>query len=91
MTVSNTFTVDDPSRSHCIGVFGMSDYEIRINGRLFRRTKVGGQNYEPSYGVFEIYPDEAGILKKGLNEITVKVLPVKGVKPLFDFAVFCEE
>lgn len=91
VTVSNTFTVDDPSRSHCIGVFGMSDYEIRINGRLFRRTKVGGQNYEPSYGVFEIYPDEAGILKKGLNEITVKVLPVKGVKPLFDFAVFCEE
>ena len=69
----------------------MSDYEIRINGQLFRRTKVGGQNFEPSYGVFEIYPDEAHLLKKGRNKISVKVLPVKNVKPLFDFAVFCEE
>lgn len=27
----------------------------------------------------------------GRNEITVKVLPVKNVKPLFDFAVFREK
>lgn len=91
ITVSNTFMVDDPARSYCICVFGMSDYEIRINGELFRRTKIGAQNFEPSYGVFEIYPDEAHILKKGRNEITIRVLPIKNVKPLFDFAVFSAE
>lgn len=91
VTVSSTFTVDAPGKSHCIGVFGMSDYEIYLNGKLFRRTKVGGQNYEPSRGVFEIYPDEAHLLKEGRNEITVKVLPVRGIKPLFDFAVFREK
>lgn len=91
ITVSSTFTVDAPDKSHCIAAFGMSDYEIYLNGKLFRRTKVGGQNYEPSRGVFEIYPDEAHLLKEGRNEITVKVLPVKGIKPLFDFAVFREK
>lgn len=91
VTLSNTFIVDDPGKSYCVGVFGMSDYEIYINGRLFRQTKVGGQNYEPSYGFFEIYPDETDLLKKGANEISIKILPIKNIEPLFDFAVFRSE
>lgn len=87
LTVSNAFVVDDLDKSYCVSVFGMNDYEIYINGKLFRKTKVGGQNFEPSCGAFEIYPDDA-LLKKGRNEITVKVLPLKNIKPLFDFAVY---
>jgi hypothetical protein len=90
VTLNNTFTVDHPDKSYCVGVFGMSDYEIRINGKLFRQTKIGGENYEPSYGFFEIYPDEK-LLKKGQNEISITVLPINKIKPLFDFAVFRSE
>jgi hypothetical protein len=80
--------VTDPDRNYCIGVKGFSDYEISINGKLFRQTKVGGQNFEPSISFFEIFPDEKNILKRGQNEIEIKVLPMRNIKALFDFAVF---
>lgn len=88
VTIENTFTVEGKGYTYCLGVYGMSDYEVYINGKLFRKIKTGAQNYEPSYSFFEIFADEADILKEGENLITVKVLPVKNVKPLFDLAVF---
>ena len=91
VVLKTSFEVTDPGKSYCIGVKGFNDYEIRINGKLFRQTRVGGQNFEPSYSFFEIYPDEANILKKGQNEIEIKVLPIRNIKALFDFAVFRTE
>ena len=91
VTLKTTFEVTDPSKSYCIGVKGFSDYEISINGKLFRQTKVGGQNFEPSISFFEIFPDEKSILKKGKNEIEIKVLPMRNKGALFDFGVFREK
>ena len=91
LTLRHSFTVEDTTKHYCVAVSGMSDYEIYINGELFRQTKIGGQNYEPSCGVFAIYPDEAQLLKMGENEISIKVLPVSKINPLFDFAIFREK
>ncbi len=88
VVVKTSFDVTNTAKSYCVGFQGFSDCEITINGRLFRRTKVGAQNYEPSQSFFEIYPDEADILKKGRNEIEIKVLPMKDAKTLFDFGIF---
>ncbi|MGM9789014.1 MAG: glycoside hydrolase family 2 protein [Candidatus Cryptobacteroides sp.] len=86
--VSNTFNVDDRTKSYCVGVYGVNDYEITINGKLFRNVKTG-RDEEPSYQFFEIFPDEAGnLLRDGENEIRVKVLPVKNVPDNYDIAVF---
>ena len=91
VTIMTEFNVDDLDKSYCIGFYGFNDCEIYINGNLFRKTKVGAQNYEPSYSFFEIYDDEAEMLKEGLNEIRIKVLPMKGIKTLVDIGVFATE
>ena len=88
MTLTNSFDADNLEKEYCVAVYGMSDYEIFINGTLFRRTKIGNHNYEPSYGVFPI-SSEDNVLKKGRNEISIKVLPSENI--LFDFAVFQKE
>lgn len=89
LTLSNTFNVDDTKEAYCVGVFGMNDHDIYVNGKLFRKVKTGSQNYEPSYQFFEVFPDEAAsLLKEGENEIKIEVVGLKNIKPVFDFAIF---
>lgn len=90
LTMSTDFNIDEPrdGKNYCVGFRGVSECEIYLNGRFFRRTKEWHQTVEPAFSFFEIYPDEADMLKPGRNEITIKVLPRNKVKPLFDFAIF---
>jgi len=89
MTVSNTFDVAKMSDRYCVGVWGIYDYEISINGKLFRNVKTGRDD-EPSYQFFEVFPDEVeGLLHEGANEVVVKVVPFKkGIAAKYDVAVF---
>lgn len=76
----------EPSKM-AVAVKGFNDGEIRINGKLFRKQRMGARWGEPGIQFFAFFGDEMDLLKSGENTISVKTTGKTEVD-LLDVAVY---
>ncbi|MGQ8338828.1 glycoside hydrolase family 2 protein [Sunxiuqinia sp. A32] len=85
--ISKTFELEEIPNELVVSLKGFTGCEIRINGKLFRKTKMSTQGGEPGIEFFPFYDNESDMLVKGKNVISVS--SDKKIKTeLLDVAVF---
>lgn len=87
LTISKTVNLNELPQNACIAIKGFTDSEIKINGNVFRKTKLGARYGEPGINFFVLFGDEINYLKKGEN--TISILTAKKAEiELLDVALF---
>lgn len=85
--VTRKFNLGSLPKKMAVAIRGINNCEIRINGELFRKTKITARSDEPGTEFFPVFDNEIGIFKNGENIIKVSV--EKGSKfDLVDIAVY---
>lgn len=68
-------------------VRGFTDSEIRLNGQLFRKTRLQARFGEPGINFFPVYEEEMELIKVGESSITVEAIGSNNID-LLDVAVY---
>ena len=85
--ITKSINLNELPKKLVVAVKGLNDCEIKINGELFRKTKMNARSGEPGIEFFPLYDDEKKILKMGENVISIRV--DKKLKiDLMDIAVY---
>jgi hypothetical protein len=85
--IEKKFNLSEIPGKMAVAVKGFNDCEIRINGELFRKTRMNARWGEPGIEFSPFFNDELNYLKTGENHISVKFNSNSQID-LVDVAVF---
>jgi Glycosyl hydrolases family 2, sugar binding domain/Glycosyl hydrolases family 2, TIM barrel domain/Glycosyl hydrolases family 2 len=86
-TFEKQFILSEVPQKMVVELKGFTDCEIRINGKVFRDTRLNTSFKEPGINFYPLYDDEYNMLKKGGNTISISAKE-KSKIDLVDIAVF---
>lgn len=87
-TLGKEYILTEVPQKMVVALRGLTDCEIKINGEVFRKTKLSaGRGEEPAINFYPLYDEEYNLLKKGINIISVRA-EKKSIVDLVDVAVF---
>jgi len=86
-TFEKKFIIKDMPQKIVVALKGFTDCEIKINGEIFRKTKLDARFGEPGINFYPIYVDELEMIKNGQNTITIFSDKPSKIE-LIDVAVF---
>jgi len=86
-TFEKQFILSEVPQKMVVELKGFTDCEIRINGKVFRETRLNTGFKEPGINFYPYYDDEYNMLKKGENTISI-IAKEKSKIDLVDIAVF---
>lgn len=85
--ISKCINLDELPKKMVIAIKGFNNCEIRINGELFRKTKMNANYGEPGIEFFPLYDTEFNMLKKGENVISISAEKNSKIN-LLDIAIY---
>lgn len=71
--IEKSFKLSEIPEKMVVAVKGFNDCEIRINGELFRKTRMNARWGEPGIEFFPLFNNEIDFLSIGENHISVKI------------------
>jgi hypothetical protein len=86
-TLEKQFDLKDVPQKIVVALMGFTDCELKINGEVFRKTKLDARFGEPGINFYPVYEDELKLLKNGLNTITISAVKPSKIE-LIDVALF---
>lgn len=86
-TIEKQFILNEVPQKMVVALKGFTDCEIKINGDVFRKTKLDARFDEPGINFYPVYEDELKMLKNGLNSITISAEKPSKIE-LIDVALF---